>query len=261
MFELAFIPANGAIEAAISIAVLVIAFIGWLVQLVGQAKGPQPPAPTGRQGAGQRPARNTANPSRPRDERLQSEIDSFLKEVSSGRKSRPTDDEEVAVEVVTEEPQSPRRLTEQADPFAPPSTSTIAPIFRDSKPAGASDEDRDQQRRRERLLSSLRERHLESTPLGSALQKHVEQTLADADVLRQEKQQVERRLAEANAQLSSLRAGAGHQVALGSGGRGISSPRSRVATLLRNRRTVKDAIVINEVLGRPKGFRRDTGNR
>lgn len=262
MLQPAMIPANGAIEAAISIAVLVIAFIGWLVQIVGQAKGTQPKAPNGRPAAGQRPARAEGKPQRPRDDRLQSEIDSFLREVSTGKKTREKKGkEEVAVEVIplSEEAPPPRRLAEQMERFAAPSENTVGKIFQETKPLASADDERRQQQQQQtdRLLSRLRERHFESSPLGSALQKQVEESLAEADSLRAEKLTAERRLAEATAELTSLRAKQGFQGGSGS----ARGPRSRVGALLRNRRTVKDAIVINEVLGRPVAFRRKTEDR
>jgi regulator of replication initiation timing len=246
----AFIPANGAVETAITIAVMVIAFIGWLVQLANQKA--KPPGPINRpQPIGQRPPAAPVNrpQARPRDERLQSEIDTFLREVATGRKAPPQEVEEDAIEVIEDdEPQHPfRRVTPAA---AAATTTAQAPA-----PAGqVSDWDREQQRRRERLLSTLGERHIESTPLGAELRKHVEQYMHESVQLRKEKDQVERRLAEAHAEIRAMRA----QTAASPGAAPVTAggSKSQVAALLKNRRSVKDAIVINEVLGRPKGLRR-----
>lgn len=246
---LAFIPANGAVETAITIAVAVIAFIGWLVQLAGQkAKPPAPmnrPQPIGRRPPVAAPPNRPQQPGRPRDERLQSEIDAFLREVATGRKATPEVVEEDAIEIIEDEPPPVRRI-------APPApVATAAPV---PAPTGqVSDWDREQQRRRERLLSTLNERHLESTPLGADLRKHVEQYMHESLQLRKEKEQVERRLAEAHAEIRAMRAQTAASPAAapvaGGGRRGI-------AGLLKNRRSVKDAVVINEVLGRPKAFTR-----
>ncbi|HEX6986018.1 MAG TPA: hypothetical protein VF170_11615 [Planctomycetaceae bacterium] len=263
----AFVPANGAIEAAISIAVLVIAFIGWLVQIVGQAKGPQPPGPANRpRPVAQRPPgpRPGGPPDRPqprRDERLQSEIDAFLREVAGGRRPK-REEEEVAIEIIPDEElpdEEPRRLAPRGGQFFPPSEATVPPITAaPASPTAAaptgqlSEWDREQQRRRERLLSTLSERHLEATPLGQDLRRHVEQTMAESLRLRQEKEQAERRLAEARAEIRAMRA----EAVAGPAGAPASAAagRSRFAALLKNRRTVKDAIVINEILGRPRGL-------
>lgn len=247
---LAFIPANGAVETAITIAVAVIAFIGWLVQLAGQkAKPPAPmnrPQPMGRRPPVAAPLNRPQQPVRPRDERLQSEIDAFLREVATGRKATPEVVEEDAIEIIEDEPAPVRRVA----PPAPASTVT-APV---SAPTGqVSDWDREQQRRRERLLSTLNERHLEATPLGADLRKHVEQYMHESLQLRKEKEQVERRLAEAHAEIRAMRA----QTAASPAAAPVAGAgRPGIAGLLKNRRSVKDAVVINEVLGQPKAFTR-----
>jgi hypothetical protein len=256
-FVSALLPANGAIEAAISIAVLVIAFIGWLVQIAGSAKA-QPPAPVNRPRPIPRPGGPPGQRPQPprRDERLQSEIDAFLREVS-GRKAPPRD-EEVAIEIVPDEDlpeEQPRRLAPQSQPLFP--AAHPSPIGAAPNPNQPSEWEREQQRlRRERQLSSVAERRLEATPLGAELRKHVEQFAAESLQLRREKELAERQLAEANAQLQAMRA----QVAASPGaapvGTGLEA--SRVAAMLKNRKTVKDAIVINEILGRPRGGNRRT---
>lgn len=243
---LAFVPADGALDVAITIAVAIIAIIGWIVKLVGQFKPAQPPrAPMNRpQPVGNRPV--PAPAPRPRDERLQSEIDAFLRDVAGGRKaSQPAEIEEDAIEVIEDdEPQPTRRVAPAASGGQNPTLT-----------GQMSDWDREQQQRRERLVSTLSERHLESTPLGADLRRHVESYMNESLQLRKEKEQVERRLAETRAELQAMRAqaaagGAAAPVAGGPGGG------SRFAALLKNRRSVKDAVVINEVLGRPKALTR-----
>lgn len=249
-FVPAFVPADGVVEAAITIAVMVIAFIGWLVQIVGQSRGPKPGPVNRPRPAAPRPA--AAAPNRPRpqgNDRLQSEIDAFLREVATGRKPEPV--EEDAIEIIEDDviEDRPRRLapapTSLATPQAPVNTGQI------------TEWDREQQRRRERMISTLGERHLEATPLGADLRKHVEQYMSESVQLRREKEQVEQRLAETRAELQAMRAQtAAGPAAAPVGGRAAGSGTSRFSNLLKNRRSVKDAIVINEVLGRPKGMTR-----
>jgi regulator of replication initiation timing len=235
------IPANGAIEAAISIAVLVIAFIGWLVQIIGQAKGAQVPPQNRPRPAGQRPVAPAMDRPQPRrDDRLQNEIDAFLREVGAKKTGR-REEEEVAIEILPDEEEAPRRLVPAGSSPAPPS-------------GHVSEWDREQQRRRERLQSTLAERHLEATPLGQDLRRHVEQFATETHQLRQEKEQAERRLAEAHAEIKAMRA----QVAASPAAAPVAAGKgsARFLSLLKNRKSVKEAIVINEVLGRPKGLRR-----
>ncbi|MGC1275495.1 MAG: hypothetical protein WBC44_17440 [Planctomycetaceae bacterium] len=255
----AFIPANGAIEAAISIAVLVIAFIGWLVQIAGQAKGQQPGPANRPRPVGQREPRRPAG-GKP-DERLRNEIDVFLREVSGGRPRNPRE-EEVALEIIPEEDEEdkPRRLipaTVRSKPSTTSTSSTTAASVRAAPAEPAvqlSEWDREQIRRREQLLSNLPARHLESTSLGRELRQHVEQFAEESRALRNEKEQAERRLAEARAEIQSMRA----QVAAGPGAAPVGAAKSgsRFAALLKNRKSVQDAIVINEVLSRPRVLRR-----
>jgi len=250
---LAFVPADGALDVAITIAVAVIAIIGWIVKLVGQFKPAQPPRPPMNrpQPAAGRPVPVPAG--RPRDERLQSEIDAFLREVATGRKApQPTEIEEDAIEVIEDDDPTPVRRVASAAPAGQggPPTSPVPTLT-----GQPSDWDREQQQRRERLLSTLSQRHLEATPLGADLRKHVEGYMNESLQLRKEKEQVERRLAETRAELHAMRA----RVAAGGGAAPVAggpTGSSRFAALLKNRRSVKDAIVINEVLGRPKALTR-----
>jgi len=242
-----FIPAN-AIEGAITIAVLVIAFIGWLVQMAGQAKGPQPPANR------PRPAMPPGNrPEVRRDKSLQSEIDAFLREVGSTRKPVPQEVEE-DIEILEDDdvPTSARSSPSRFEPVR-----TSPPVVADMRPqptATPSAWDLEHQRRRERFASTVAERHLESTPLGAEMRKHVGEHLADAERLRREKERVERSLADANAQLTAMRA-ATTSSPIAKGGGAYRGGRAAVATLLKDKRSVKDAIIINEILAKPRALR------
>jgi hypothetical protein len=244
-----FIPAN-AIEGAISIAVLVIAFIGWLVQMAGQTKGPQPQANRPRPGG---PPANRPQPQR--DKGLQSEIDAFLREVGATRKPAPKDDD-VAIEILDDDEIPPQRqpLTGRSEAFAPAAPATAAApasVARPEATGAPPQRDREQQRRRERQISTVSERHLESTPLGAEMRKHVEQYMAESRQLRREKEQIERSLADANAQLREMRAANAPRSSVTGG----ESGRKAVVALLKDSRTVKDAIVINEILAKPRSLR------
>jgi hypothetical protein len=113
--------------------------------------------------------------------------------------------------------------------------------------------DLEHQRRRERFVSSVSERHLESTPLGAELRKHVDESMAESDRLRREKEHVERSLADAKAQLTALQSASPHPTA----GR-VNARRggqAAVVALLKDKRSVKDAIIINEILTKPRALR------
>ena len=100
------IPVFAGIFDAIPVIFLIIAFIGWILNLVSGKNRPRRPAGAGR--ADDPPVR----PLMPRDNRLQNEIDVFLREAQS--KGRNPDDEPVEVveiEEVEELGESPRRLT------------------------------------------------------------------------------------------------------------------------------------------------------
>lgn len=255
------IPADGIIDAALTIAVLLIAFIGWIMQIVGQAKGQKPagqpnrPRPAGPRGPAARPAGPRG------DDRLRSEIDSFLREVAG--KPQPArraddEDEEVALEIIPDEPpvSERRRVGDRHRREPATSVSTVAaPPSGDRSIGNRSEWDREHQRRRDKLISRLPSRHLDST-LGQELRAHVEQFAAESDALLREKEQAERSLADARAEIRSMKA----QIAVSPAAAPLVGPGagSRFAQLLKNRKSVKDAIVINEVLSRPRGLRRGT---
>ncbi|MBA3313565.1 MAG: hypothetical protein M3552_02400 [Planctomycetota bacterium] len=243
------IPAD-AIGNAISIAVLVIAFIGWLVQMAGQAKAPQP-QPNRPRPAGPQPNR----PDIKRDKGLQSEIDAFLREVGATRKPEPKEEDD-AIEILEDD-----ELPQERKQFAGRTESAFSPVPGAPVVAVATDTvdtpsswDREHQRRRERLISTVAERHLESTPLGAEMRKHVDQYMAESLQLRREKEQVERNLAEANAQIRAMRANTAANAGK-SAVAGRASGKASIVALLKDGRTVKDAIVINEILAKPRGMR------
>jgi len=90
-------PAAGPIFAApdigtiITLAIILISFIGWIVNLVSE-KAKQPP---------RRPEVN-ANPNRGGDDRFQQEIDKFLQQVGGRPAARPAPQDDILIEVVPE---------------------------------------------------------------------------------------------------------------------------------------------------------------
>ena len=258
-----------AVEMAISIAILAIAFIGWIVQMASSNKPATPPArarpnrPAGNHAAGNRAA-GPANRPRSRDDRLQSEIDAFLRDVSGNRK-QPADDDDVAIEIIpdSELPPEPVRRLERAarsstEAAAEPTyaEATARPVVADST---VSEWDLEQQRRRERLLSGPAGRHLPSGHLGEEIRAHVEEYMAEQSRrLEQEKEQAQRQLAAAQDEINKLRSqGSSLRQARQEAATiavAIRDPGS-VAVLLRNPTTLRNAIVINEVLTRPVALR------
>lgn len=190
-----FVPLFANIEGIITVVIVLVSIIGWLVNLINenakknQAGRPPNPAPGGGGGA-------AAN-----DDRFQQEIDDFLKQVGGQPQGRrhdnrpapaPAQVETVDIEVVPE-----RELWE-----------------------------REREERRQRELSSLADRHVE-THIGNSIQEKVEQ---DIDVVAD--------LGESKATAPPPR-------------RVIPKmDPGAIVSMLRDRDGVRKAIIVNEVLQR-----------
>lgn len=203
------------------VAVIVMMFVGWILNTINASKR-QTPA-----------ARRRPRPARSGDDRLQSEIDSFLQEVGGGKRrpqpSHAARDEDVELEIVDER-ESPRRR-----PRRRPQSRPAKP----ERPAAAD------------VSTPLSERHLESAVslqhLGGELQEHVDHYMQDHSseaAPRSELGSDWTKLSDANA---GGQAGAQPEGATLSGG---------IADLLRNPVTVQQAILVNEILSPPKSRRR-----
>ncbi|MCH7870604.1 MAG: hypothetical protein IID33_02785 [Planctomycetes bacterium] len=81
----------------LSTVILIVMFLGWIMNLLSKQNKPAPPAL----------GRRRQPPRRGGDDQLQSEIDSFLQEVGGEQPRERVD--EVAIEIVADEERRPRR--------------------------------------------------------------------------------------------------------------------------------------------------------
>lgn len=226
-----------AIEVVVSLVVLAIGFIGWISQIIGASKqaaekrGPgRPAAGGGGQGGGGRPANAGSDP-------LRNEIEAFLKEVQSKAGGEP----------------SPRPAPPRREPR--PAAAEVADEeieFLDEPPARRAEPEPTRGGRLEErhLESTLADRHLpEMKPKrrrtdSAAIEREVDRRVAEQKrQLLEANRATERRLADAEAQLSDLRdrAAAGTRARAGS-----------IRAMLADPTSVRDAIVVAEILERPK---------
>ena len=270
-------------DVIVSIAVLATGVIGWVVQLIQQNR--QAPPRGGLNGGANRPNRQAAG-----EDRLRDEIDSFLQEVSGQKpRQRPrreggpvdpfeeparrrTPREDVPDFLRGERPpprDRPRRPVPQAEPDRPVRRLTEAA---ESPAAARERQQRAEQRKRDQRQrkKSLRDRHLDRLPksgVGSELAKHVDRymrvkqsDLAREHVLvRGRLEARERELAELKRKLAdpndATRLKGDSVFGTTAGGA------ARIGELLRDPGTVRDAIVINELLAKPLALRDAAGRK
>lgn len=237
------IPADNIVETFLSLAFVLIAFISWIIRLVGQKK--EDAEARARMERARRQERVRAQGQRQRTpESVRSEIDAFLKRSTQGGQPVPVD--EVELEVVSEEELQQRRR--------PRSNKQ-----RNQDRAATKREARERARE-----ASARKSLAERAPLASQLPS----SKSPASVSPEPAAWREIGFPEdANAITGIPAVGASPRAGVGS--QTINQPSESfpskehmtgarvrdVAALLRNPRTVKEAIVINEVLRRPRGLR------
>ncbi|QDT65699.1 hypothetical protein [Calycomorphotria hydatis] len=223
--------ADGAIQVAISIAVLVIGFIGWVMQMANQNKQVQGGQPRRQQ----RPQAG--------NDKLRDEIEVFLQEVTGNqqqeqkprkrtprrrRVQQPEQQEEFAIEVVEEPPKPVKRRRKQSD---------------DKE---LTDWDRRQQKRRKKLEAQLEKRHLQEKKLGSELSDHVQEYMAEknqsdtdsyssSSISRDRENLTGNIVREQVAQTGSAAA---------------------VVALLKSPQGIRNAVAISEILARPRALRK-----
>lgn len=290
------LPPLGAIgvETLISIAVLLMGVVGWIVQMAQQGKAQQAAR---RPNAGQ--ARNAAQRGGNADEKLRSEIDSFLEEVA-GRRGQKRPEKRANAPQQNRGPvdpfeEPPRRSTppRPSDHDRPdrerdrsvrerPDREDVPDFLRPAARRGDKSDLRPVQRTPEEVgpptpppskRQNLRERHLtrlKKKNLGSHLREHVEQYMAvDKDELAREHVQVKDRLSATERELAGLKrrlADPNDSTRLRSDdeSEGSRSPvgaadADRLRTLLSDPDGVREAIMVNELLAKPLGLRTDRG--
>ncbi len=202
--------------------IIIIGFLSWLMQTItGQNK---------RAGAGGRPRQ----PPRPRDGRLQSEIDVFLQEVS-GKKPQP---DEVEIEIVPEPERRPRRVVKQKRP---------------KRPQQARRSEKQREKPRSRPGSKIAQRKGPgSEHFGEEVSDHAEQL--GGDVRSHVQQHMGDRVGESVETHLGSRRPAPEVVDLHLPGTSLALAQEMI-TLLRDPAGVRQAIILNEILSPPKGLR------
>jgi len=244
----------------IAIAFLLISFIGWISNLVGE-----------KQKAEQIRNRQPQRPRAPQDKRIRDEIDAFLQEATGQQRRPPADarrDDMVRpedVEVVREPRPSPPPVA-RPQPRPEPARKPVAhkaaggksqpakapPPLRPSTAAGSSPPTG-----RQGPGQQVGSRHVATQPLGAELQQHVRQRMSDRITTLTPTPGGARSVAQSvSAHLGSFtaeRATTGLGIAETTSRR--STPASAYRAMLRQPQGMRQAIILAEVLKRPK-FRR-----
>ena len=196
----------------ITIIMIAIGFISWLVQNVGNQNRPAQP-----------PVRRPGRPPRPRNQPAASEIEDFLEEVQPGRPPQP----------------QPRQSRPQPQGKPRPQGGQIGQKQKPRVPA--------QEPRRLRPGEELAHRHVDAKDLGSGVRKHVSQHVPKDAVGKQVERDLEHRIDREVTQ---------H---LGKSSSSSSTPppavpalATEVRDLLARPENMRQAIVLNEILTRPK---------
>ncbi len=203
---------------------VVLSILGWLTNIVAGKRKPPPPV------RGQQPQR----PAPARDDRLSSEIEIFLEQVTGKKRAKPVPR---ASAPRTEQQRRPQRKRSQEAP-------------RQAKPRS----DEQPRREREQRKPKTADRTLdESKKLGSGVRSHLAEHMEEGLVV----QEVEQHLTHDVNQSVREHLGA-FDVDTSTGGttRSSSEAVKQVVRMLRNPVTVRQAILISEILSPPKGSRR-----
>jgi hypothetical protein len=209
-------------------AILIISFIGWLSNIISSQQKPKAP-----QAPRQQP--------RPRDKRVQDEIDAFLKEATGqGRQKqqRPPGRDQVFSAEDIEVVGKPQRAAPKpkAKPANKPAPSPAAKRAEPSRAAPGA---------------SMAQRHLAADTLGKDLQQHVRTHMAERPAgVSSPSASTASRLGTFTAEQSTGRKAADETL------RRASTPASELLKLLRGPSGVRQAIILGEVLRRPRLTRR-----
>jgi hypothetical protein len=211
------------------IIVAVITLIGWLMSFVNQKNAPPPPVRNPR----------IPNPAGRRDDRLSNEIDIFLQEVS-GRKRQ---DEPVEIELVPEdeirERSSRRKQAEQSQ-----------------RPGNRKLQSSLPNKSEKHLGSKIAERHLTGPDqLGQGLQDHLAESMQAGRIKKHVAAHLDHDVNRSVEQHLGRFGGA--DLAVPTTTRKESAAARKVVKLLRDPDGVRQAILINEVLSRPVGMRKN----
>lgn len=218
----------------ITLIFVILGFLGWIMNLTSNKNAPPPAAPA-------RPRQPQPGRAQNRDERIQSEIDVFLQEVG-GKKARPRSEPPPRVVEVEEPPRRrvPRRAPERTvrrpaaepvrAPAPPPSRAEPAP--RTEHRVGSSDLGATVREQVSRYIETARVDQTTKQQLSSVIDRAVEHHLGTLG------QREAAQLAAAVDVAANVPAGV-----------------HPVVGLLRDPTGVRNAILVSEVLGPPRGRR------
>lgn len=190
--------------------IIVITVLGWLIKLGEQKNRKTPPA-------------RAARPRQQRDERLQNEIDSFLREVGGGKQPpRRNAPEEIPIEIVEE----PARPVPQQTP-----------------------------RSFSELQGREREFQREGEKFGTGVRQHLQAYMSDERFRQQVEQDLGHHVDDSVAAHLGKFTGDDAQEAE-EARRLANAPARRIFEMLHSPDGVRRAVLINEILSPPRGLRR-----
>lgn len=222
--------AAGGIDAVFSILVIALSIGAAIVNAVNKKNEP--------------PARNPGG--RPNDQRVRQEIQEFLQQQSGGRKSRPVEVSPDEIELVEEAPR--RRPSPVVKPTRKPK-SAPQPVAQQRSSAPKVPAPRASAPPTQ--ISRRGDQPLGSSDLGMGLREHVATAMA------------ERVSAQAQRDLPHLTSSVDQQDKFSQGAFTVSgkteavrSGSSSLIQMLQNPKTARQAILMSEIMGRPKALRK-----
>lgn len=223
------LPLADAFQGFIAVALLVISFISWIINVINS----------------QNPKKGGAAPRRPaqRDKRIQDEIDMFLKGATSDDESKPRPARKNQdVEIVRERPEPAPRKT-----LAERRVATAAPPAKPKPPKPKPVQTRPASRALQQLPKKKAIR-VGQTELGSKVSQHVSEHMRDRI-----DDQVALDLGGGTVGPLSLALDTGSQL----GEQRVELTRQSIIAAMRNPHAVRQAIMINEILSPPLARRAD----
>lgn len=226
-------------------------FIGWIINLV---KGND-----AQQQRQNRPARNRAPQQRgpQREQRLQREIDSFLEEI--GAKKQPDRAAPREVNAPRQREQRPQRGSVATQADQPRQRKPTRQQTQTRKPTSSgSDRKSSSQQRPAPQPQSRAQQSERRSRLGSGVTSHVEKYMKDhvQDYLQARREGLSKSSAVAglNSTLSDEESLAAEQVLAIEGSTPLNA--DSIGAMLRNPTQIRQAIILGEILDRPRVFRR-----
>lgn len=256
------------VGSLIGIVFVVLMILSWIMQLIGGSnRQQQRPANRGPQRAPRQ------QPRRPRDEKLQKEIDVFLNEVGGRDAGKGAGSEEVPIEIVPEEERQRRTATaperqanrgqqagqrQQAAQRQRAGQRTQTPR-RPSRPAAQQQQQKQRQkpahsRRVAETEPAAEQRTLQDRHLRSDVSRHVSEYMREHEFDRQVGEGLGRQTSTDEGTQKGVFAPSASQASRGDQG-AQSRRRHTMFQLLRSRQGLRQAMMLNTILSAPPGLR------